>query len=120
MNIKDFHQLLMSPFFMPKERAEAWRLYKGQSPEEALAFVREIEERMTSLRQSIALRETPVPYQVWGREHIDAADLQAKTALAIAQSQTHERVELSKQRSKEFKEVVRGVVALVTFGYFKI
>lgn len=75
MNTKDFHQLLSSSLFMPKERAEAWRLYKEKTPEEALRFVREIEARMTFLRQNTSLRKAPVPYQVWGREFIDEGAL---------------------------------------------
>ncbi|HEY5234590.1 MAG TPA: RtcB family protein, partial [Rhabdochlamydiaceae bacterium] len=61
---------------MGKERAEAWRLYKEKSPEEALIFVRDIEARLALIRQNIMLRETPVPYKVWGKEYIDEGALQ--------------------------------------------
>ena len=64
MNTKDFHQLLSCSFFMGKERAEAWRIYKEKSPEEALIFVEDIKARMALLRQNAVLREIPVPYKI--------------------------------------------------------
>lgn len=71
MDKKDFDHLLSNSSLIGKEKAEAWQLYKEKGSEEALIFARGIEEHMSSLRQSTRLRNTPVPYQVWGKEFIE-------------------------------------------------
>ncbi|CCB85239.1 protein rtcB [Parachlamydia acanthamoebae UV-7] len=66
-----FQHLLGSTILMPKERNEAWRLYKQVCPDEALAFVHHLKQKTEALRQSCLLRSTPIPYQTWGAACIE-------------------------------------------------
>lgn len=71
MIAKDFQQLLQSLLVTPKERAEAWRLYKEVTPEAAVEYVKNIQQDLATLRATLQLREKPAPYGIWGREQID-------------------------------------------------
>lgn len=65
MEAKYFHPFVTQSCLLPNEKAEAWRICKEQSPQEALLFVTQIEERMAAHRQTLSLRPFPVPYKVW-------------------------------------------------------
>ncbi|MCE5294762.1 MAG: RtcB family protein, partial [Chlamydiales bacterium] len=71
MTPKDFHTLIEKALVTPKERAEAWRLYKEVSPDAGVTFMQNIERYFTKLRSELKLKDTPVPYKIWGQEHIE-------------------------------------------------
>lgn len=82
MTPSEFHQLISHSKLMPKEMEEAWQLYKNNSPETALSFVRRIEASLATVRQNTKLRNTPVPYRVWGKEFIQEGALMQMAAAA--------------------------------------
>jgi tRNA-splicing ligase RtcB len=91
MNPKAFHELLKSNKFIERKRAEAWRLYKEEGPEEALEFVQSIEAKFLESSYEIQLRNEPVPYKVWGSEQIEKGALDqmkgaARLPVAVAGS----------------------------------
>lgn len=67
-----FRALLESTVLIPKERTRAWDLYKNSGPADAVIFVQKLHEAMAVLRKNLALRDSPVPYQIWGPQHIEA------------------------------------------------
>jgi tRNA-splicing ligase RtcB len=71
MTPQEFDKFLTSTNLTRKEQGKAWRLYKTIGPADAIHFVRTVEERLSLLRQNLALRDVPVPYHVWGQEHIE-------------------------------------------------
>ncbi len=71
MTPKEFHQLLQTSQVRHKEFEDAWKVYKSEGPEAAITFVKNIQEALATLRNTARLHETPVSYQVYGRECID-------------------------------------------------
>lgn len=71
MTPTEFQQLIEGARLGSKERAEAWRRYKGISPEEGLSFLKEIETNADQLQ----LRKESLPYQIFGKELIDEGAL---------------------------------------------
>ncbi|MCE5318503.1 MAG: hypothetical protein LLG04_14220, partial [Parachlamydia sp.] len=82
MQTKYFHSFVTQSCLFPKEKAEAWRLYKEQSPDDAVLFVRKIEESMAAHRRNRHLRSTPVSYKVWGERFIEEGALKQMAAAA--------------------------------------
>lgn len=87
----EFQRLIETAKLLGKERDKAWRIYKTVNPAEGVKFVQDIQERMALLRQNLALRDIPVPYQVWGREQIDNGAIEqmvnaARLPVAVAGS----------------------------------
>lgn len=72
MEAKDFQELVNKTQLSSYERGRAWNLFKTEGVEKALAFVQDIQTKLDSIRQGLALRETSIPYQVWGRNLIEA------------------------------------------------
>lgn len=71
MNPQEFDQLLKGSALNPKERGEAWRLFKTGDTAGAAAFVETVNTKMAALRAQQALRDQPIPYRIWGRDHIE-------------------------------------------------
>ncbi len=91
MTPEEFNQLLTSTTLSRKEQGKAWRLYKTSGADNALNFVRTAEERLVLLRQNLALRDAPVPYHIWGQEHIESSAINqmnnaARLSIAVAGS----------------------------------
>lgn len=91
MNAQEFQQLIEKNKFTHKEREEAWRLFKKVSPDEGLNFIQKIQEQMAQLNRDLELRSTPIPYNIWGLEHIDKGAIDqmesaARLPIAIAGS----------------------------------
>ncbi len=82
MKPQDFFKLLETTLLTKKEKGKAWHIYKNDSPSRAIDFVHITEERIRNLRQNLALKEEPVPYQVWGSEYIDKGAIDQMIAAA--------------------------------------
>ncbi|BBI17847.1 RtcB family protein [Neochlamydia sp. S13] len=89
MNPKEFQALLDQKIFTSSEKDKAWTLYKKESPQKALAFLKTIEDKFGSIRRSLLLHPLPVPYKVWGENYIEAEtiaqmDRAARLPVALA------------------------------------
>lgn len=87
MNPKEFQTLLNQTMLASKEKGKAWDLYKIEGVKSALDFVQVIENNFASLRKSLLLRPSPVPYKIWGIEHIEEeaiAQMIASARLPVA------------------------------------
>lgn len=72
MEAKDFHKLVNNTMLSTKERGDVWNLFKTEGTEKALSFIRDIQSKLDSIRQGLTLRETAIPYQIWGKDFIEA------------------------------------------------
>ncbi len=91
MNAQEFQQMIGKIRLTHKERDEAWRLYKKVAPEQGVNFVLKIQENKAQLQSTLGLRDTPVPYNIWGSEYIDKGAIDqmesaARLPIAIAGS----------------------------------
>jgi tRNA-splicing ligase RtcB len=87
----EFQQMLEEVRLTHKERDEAWKTFKQVSPEAAVDFVQKIHEMRIELQGSVKLRDTAVPFHIWGLEHIDSTALEqmegaARLPIALAGS----------------------------------
>jgi tRNA-splicing ligase RtcB len=71
MEPKQFHELVNKTLLSSKERESVWKLYKTEGIEIALNFIQDINAKQLTLQRSLALRSTPVPYQIWGQDLIE-------------------------------------------------
>lgn len=91
MTPEEFQKLTEDSRLKQGEKTEAWKIYKQNSPKSAVDYVQKILGIRDSFQQTIALRDTPIPYQIWGAEHIDSGALEqmsnaARLPIAIAGS----------------------------------
>jgi len=89
MNSKEFQELLNQTMLTTKEKGNAWNRYKTVSPEAAVVFVQDIENKIANMRRNLVLKPSPVPYQIWGADYIDSQalsqmDVAARLPVAIA------------------------------------
>jgi tRNA-splicing ligase RtcB len=68
-----FDQLVRASYLTGEQRKRAWELFKAEGGEPACAYV---ESLRPELPEPITLHPHPLPYQVWGREQIDAASFE--------------------------------------------
>lgn len=83
----EFHQKIQNTRLTPRERNTAWKMFKNETPESAVAFLNDLDERRTLFQRSVKLREKAVPFHIWGLEHIDSeaiAQMEAAARLPIA------------------------------------
>ncbi|OJV07943.1 MAG: RNA-splicing ligase RtcB [Chlamydiales bacterium 38-26] len=71
MTPKEFQELLNQTMLTSIEKGKAWHQYKAESPNEAIAFVKNIENKLASIRKSLLLKTSPVPYKIWGEKYIE-------------------------------------------------
>lgn len=71
MESKKFQELVNKTRLSSKERAVVWNLFKTEGTEKALSFIHDIQTKLDSICQGLALRETSIPYQIWGKEFIE-------------------------------------------------
>ncbi len=81
MHPKEFHELLNQLMLSTTEKSKAWNHYKTSSPEVAIAFVRDIENKLGQMRRNLQLKPLPIPYKIWGQKHIQE---EAITQMAAA------------------------------------
>ncbi len=87
MNPKEFHELLHQLMLTATEKSKAWNHYKTSSPEVAMAFVRDIENKLGQMRKNLQLKPLPIPYKIWGQKHIQEeaiAQMAAAARLPVA------------------------------------
>ncbi len=72
MKPKEFQELLNQTMLTSREKGKAWNDYKTESPEVAIAFVQNIENKLALMRKNLLLKPSPVPYKIWGEKHIEA------------------------------------------------
>lgn len=87
MNPKEFQEFLNQTMLNMKEKGDAWKRYKGERPEAAIAFVQEIENKTASLRKKLVLKTSPIPYKIWGEKYIEAetvAQMEGAARLPVA------------------------------------
>ena len=87
MNPKEFHELLGQLLLTDAEKSKAWDLYKTSSPDVALYFVRDIENKLGQMRWNLQLKTQPIPYRIWGQKQIQEealAQMEAAARLPVA------------------------------------
>lgn len=89
MTPKEFQDLLNDTILTSKEKAKAWKHYNAESPNAAIAFVKQIEKKHGTLRESLVLKSSPIPYKIWGEKYIEAEAMEqmagaARLPVAIA------------------------------------
>ncbi|PJD97481.1 MAG: RNA-splicing ligase RtcB [Parachlamydia sp.] len=75
MNPTEFNTLIRNSRLTHNESREAWRIYKHNNPQAAFDFVQKILEELSQFQNSVRLRDTAVPYHIWGAEYIDSGAL---------------------------------------------
>ena len=81
---EEFKKLTTDSHLKYGETIESWKIYKQDGPQDAVDYVHRILEKRDLLQQSTALRDTAIPYQIWGAEHIDSGALdQMKNAARL-------------------------------------
>src|SRR5688572_29124455 len=77
-------KLVAKSHLSAKQKQEAWRLLKSEGLAAAEAYVSAADTAYLDINAGWMLRETPVPYRVWGREYIeDGALKQMKNAALL-------------------------------------
>jgi tRNA-splicing ligase RtcB len=81
---KDFQELVNKMRLSSDERNHVWSLFKTEGIEKALSFLQDIQIKLDSIRQGLALRKTCLPYQIWGGDLIEAGAIaQMDSALKL-------------------------------------
>jgi tRNA-splicing ligase RtcB (3'-phosphate/5'-hydroxy nucleic acid ligase) len=75
-DFQQFEQLLIQSNLRGAEKKEAWRLFKADGLSTAKAYVVAVSAKNRPSAQPIPLRGKALPYNIWGKEHIDAASFE--------------------------------------------
>lgn len=75
MEAKDFHEKVNGMVLSSKERGDVWNIFKAEGIEKALSYLEKIEQKNIAAYRNVTLLDTPVPYQIWGKDFIESGAL---------------------------------------------
>lgn len=87
MNPDEFNKMIKNAKLTYNETSEAWKIYKENSRQAGVDFLQNILKRKNQFKKSVKLRDSAVPYRIWGAEYIDSGALdqmEAASRLPVA------------------------------------
>jgi tRNA-splicing ligase RtcB len=69
-----FDALVQQSHLSKFERGEAWKIFKAQGYVDGAAYIQSVTNKRSA--ENVTLHTAPLPYRVWGQEHIDAASFE--------------------------------------------